>query len=320
MTTNQGNFQKEIPIPMTGTEVMKVLSVDAIMLVYLAKEEMLTPFLPKFHKSYLRALANSSYETVFDKVKDYTYRKSDVESFRLEYKKYLDELKRQDTAKNRKEFNRTQDDSGGAASPQEAVKNMPQETKSANYFIHEKGDYWRIIFDGKEVYVKNLVGLKYIAHLLARKGNAVNSIELVHAVNPPEDLPISKNRAEEEGLKISGKSRIVHKDKKVPETLQVLKSKYKELEADLNNAESDLEREEIRKEMKEIYESTVADKESLDPSNSKAQSGVKRNIKRAINDIERANMKDLADFLKKNIQPDGKYGYIYNGAPWEVTF
>jgi hypothetical protein len=86
--------KKEIPIPITGIQLMKELSLaDAHMMIYLASEGILIPFRPIIHESYMKLLMGCNYDTALDKVTDWRYRKSDVEHFKLNYKDYLEELR-----------------------------------------------------------------------------------------------------------------------------------------------------------------------------------------------------------------------------------
>lgn len=95
MTSNQDNKQEEIPIPMTGIEVMNELSLDAHMMIYLASKGKLIPFRPAIHESYMKLLTNCCYDTAIDKVTDWRYRKSDVEEFKLKHKDFLEKLRKQ---------------------------------------------------------------------------------------------------------------------------------------------------------------------------------------------------------------------------------
>lgn len=85
--------KKEIPIPITGIQLMKELSLDAHMMIYLASEGILMPFRPIIHESFMKQLVNCNSDTAIDKVTDWRYRKSDVEHFKLNYKDYLEGIR-----------------------------------------------------------------------------------------------------------------------------------------------------------------------------------------------------------------------------------
>jgi hypothetical protein len=86
--------KKEIPIPITGIQLMKELSLDAHMMIYLASEGILLPFRPPvISESYMKLLMGCNYDTAIDKVTDWRYRKADVEHFKLNYKDYLEGLR-----------------------------------------------------------------------------------------------------------------------------------------------------------------------------------------------------------------------------------
>jgi hypothetical protein len=85
--------KKELPIPITGIQLMEELSLDAHMMIYLASEGILMPFRPIIHESYMKLLMGCNYDTAIDKVTDWRYRKADIEHFKLNYKDYFEELR-----------------------------------------------------------------------------------------------------------------------------------------------------------------------------------------------------------------------------------
>jgi hypothetical protein len=186
-----------------------------------------------------------------------------------------------------------------------------------NCFIRN-GEFWEVIYNGNKGIVKHLAGLQYIAYLLERPGEAISCINLSHAVNPSESTPMSNDKAAAEQLYIATNSRLVHANKERPATKKILYEKYKELLGGLDNAESELEREETEAEMKKILQSIRSEDKIPDTINSKAQANIKKSIDRAYTAIEKAGMNDLSIFLNDHINPNGKYGYIYTGAPWEI--
>ena len=96
MSVDQDEKQKEIPITMNGLEVMNYLSLDQQKLCFLAKEEHLVPY-AGIHPSWFKLLINSPDELSRRSPK-WLYLKSDVESFKLNNKEYLEELRPQKTS------------------------------------------------------------------------------------------------------------------------------------------------------------------------------------------------------------------------------
>ena len=45
---------------------------------------------------------------------------------------------------------------------------------------------------------------------------------------------------------------------------------------------------------------------------------MKKQIDRTCETIAKAGLKELAEHLKIHILPDGGYGYMYTGDPWNV--
>lgn len=78
-----------------------------------------------------------------------------------------------------------------------------------NTFIRE-GDHWRIRFEKKNITLKHLEGLIYIAHLLSRPGQEIDAIELASLGSRVADIstsPASRLSAaeiEETGLSVAG--------------------------------------------------------------------------------------------------------------------
>jgi len=195
-----------------------------------------------------------------------------------------------------------------------------QEVTSINSIKRENSGLWYICFKGHEARIKHMIGLQYIAYLLERPGTAVSCINLSHAANPPETTPMTSDRAAADGLHIATNSRLEHDYKEEPETKKVLWREYQRLHNDIETADSEIERKETELEMNMIMQSLQSDEGKLqDSSNSKAQANVKRSIARAITTIGQAAVTDLSAYLENNIKADGRYGYVYSGAPWKIT-
>lgn len=84
------------------------------------------------------------------------------------------------------------------------------ESEKPQYAFRKRGDFWEIIFEGKEVPLKDEKGLHYIAYLLRHPNQAIHVLKLVQEVDGtplPADSEIlsqmSEERWAEEGLSIS---------------------------------------------------------------------------------------------------------------------
>jgi hypothetical protein len=97
VTLNQDEKQKEIPITMNGTEVMNYLSLDPQKLCLLAKEGDLVPYAGQ-HPSWFKLLIGNLDE-LKRRFPDWLYLKSDVESFKLKNKEYLEGERKQKASK-----------------------------------------------------------------------------------------------------------------------------------------------------------------------------------------------------------------------------
>jgi hypothetical protein len=95
MSSNQDTDQKELPIPRTGIEVMNDLSLDARIVISLAYDDLLKPFIPAgATKQFFKLCMNSTYESPESRLSEWRYRKSDVEEFKLKHKDYLEGIRR----------------------------------------------------------------------------------------------------------------------------------------------------------------------------------------------------------------------------------
>jgi len=94
MTLNQDDNQKELEITMTGIQVMNDLSIDAINIFYIAKKGILLPDYPK-KSIWFKFQPNPRFESLEGILSQWIYLKSDVEAFKLNNKKYLEEMRQQ---------------------------------------------------------------------------------------------------------------------------------------------------------------------------------------------------------------------------------
>lgn len=96
MSLDQDEKKKEIPITMNGIEVMNYLSLDEQKLCLLAKEGHLVPYAGQ-HPSWFKLLIGSPDE-LKRRLPNWSYLKADVESFKLNNKEYLEEVRPQKTS------------------------------------------------------------------------------------------------------------------------------------------------------------------------------------------------------------------------------
>ncbi len=91
------------------------------------------------------------------------------------------------------------------------------------------------------------------------------------------------------------------------------------LEREIEKAESNMERQEIKKEMNDII-SHLRKRTFADPDTKKAQSNIRKRLKTAYKAIDKAGIKGLAKHLRDYIKPDNAYGLYYSGATtWDIT-
>jgi hypothetical protein len=91
------------------------------------------------------------------------------------------------------------------------------------------------------------------------------------------------------------------------------------LQNDLKQAESEMEQQEIEKELETIIHH-LKGKNFADTENKNAQANIKKRINTAFEAMRKANMKDMARHLQRYIKPDDAYGLHYIGnVNWEIT-
>jgi len=186
---------------------------------------------------------------------------------------------------------------------------------AVNFFIKENGDLWYIRFQGKEARIKDLAGLQHIARLLeVQPGTSISCRELYQvATRTVPDNAISEGAAIDQGLNIGSSKQEVSDHKAKEEYLK----EYHKLQNDLENAESNMERQEIEKEMDHIMNG-LKGKHFADPDEKKAQVNVKKRLDTAYASIRDAKMNELEKHLRDSIKTDGAFGLKYTGSVnWE---
>jgi len=195
-------------------------------------------------------------------------------------------------------------------------KPISQTQKSLNFFTKESSGLWHIGFGGQETRIKHRSGFQYIAILLEKRCTSISCRALYQAaVGTVPDNTISEGAAIDQGLNIgSSKQEII--DQKAKENYW---ERYRELQNEIENAESDLERNEIEREIEEMLP-YLKERSFADPDEKKAQANVTKGLKTAYDSIRSAGMQELAKHLQDYVKPNGNYGLCYTGTiTWEST-
>jgi len=193
-------------------------------------------------------------------------------------------------------------------------KEITEQKKTENFFTRDR-DFWHIGFGGNNAIIKNLDGLLYISYLLEKRGESISCQELSQIVSGKIDGTMPKNAAIDEGLNVGRSLQPISDYKAKIEYRNI----YLKLQNDLKQAESEMEQQEIEKEMETIIHH-LKGKNFADTENKNAQANIKKRINTAFEAMRKANMKDMARHLQRYIKPDDAYGLHYIGnVNWEIT-
>lgn len=188
--------------------------------------------------------------------------------------------------------------------------------KERKNFFNLEGEYWNVGYENEKGTIRNLQGIHDIVTLLDRPGKPVSCKEIYQAASGkmPDDI-MTEGAAIDEGLNI-GRSKQAISDYKAKQNYG---KQWQQLQNDLDNAESDMERKEIKKEMDDILP-FLKERTFADPDIKKVQSNLKKRLDTAYKAIDKAGMKKMAKHLRTHIKPDGAYGLCYSGSiTWEIT-
>jgi hypothetical protein len=179
----------------------------------------------------------------------------------------------------------------------------------SKYVFKCKNHYWDVVYDGKQILVKDSLGIKYIAYLIKKKHTAIDWADLsneINGISPDLVEPGTKYEDVNEGFNLSeGKMGRIHaaKDKKL------LQLQINELSKDLSAAkacdnyeEAEALAEQIEKIEKYVMDTYRKDGTLKESSGSteKLMNGIKAAIKRALEDIE-GGLPDLRNHLNESI-------------------
>lgn len=306
MTSKKDNNQKEIPILMTGIDVMNYLSLDAVTMFFLAHEGALLPYHSGPHPSWFKLYLNSNYNHEGELSK-WKYLKSDVDAFKLHNKKFLKQERQKQQKKNAKNEKEKK-------SPSEAIKNAP----IAENIFKRSGDFWTVHYEGKEsIPIKHVDGLSYIAQLLRKPKMSISCQYLAQSIaGKTQDIAISESVVEKKDLSIGFRKQPIGSGKE----RKISKEKYDELEESLSHASIE-KQEEIKEEMVKLAPYlNLKERNFADPNDKKAQINIKKRLDKAYEVLCKAKMKSLVEHLKEHIQTDDAYGLKYNGnIAWVIT-
>lgn len=188
--------------------------------------------------------------------------------------------------------------------------------KEKKNFFHHDGQYWKVGYEGEKKTVPALHGMKYIAYLIEKPRTSIPCRELYQARSGkvPDNIT-SEGTAIGEGLNIGSRKQGVSDYG----ARQNYEKEYYELQNDLDNAESEMERQEIEKEMKTII-SCLKERAFPDKDTVRCQSNIQRRLKKAYEAISKAGLKEMEKHLRAHIKTDGTYSLTYTGsAAWEIT-
>ena len=185
---------------------------------------------------------------------------------------------------------------------------ISESTKNKYLFV-KKMDFWDVVFDGKQIIVKDSMGMRYIAELIRQKHESVVWSDLYHAAQgvAPDSIGVGGNQeALGEGYNVSDQKQMhVY----AGADLKLLKNQIGELKEELSEAKAgdnleEAERledyiDQIKKHIMDTYRKDGTLKENSGNTD-KMMNGIKAAIKRAIDDIEK-DLPALRDHLTDSI-------------------
>lgn len=198
---------------------------------------------------------------------------------------------------------------------QQNTNEIDSQKEKKNFFYRE-GQYWKVGYEGEKKIVPDLHGMRYIAYLIEKPGTSIQCRELYQARSGkvPDNIT-SEGTAIGEGLNIGSRKQAVSDY----EARQNYEKQYYGLQNDLDNAESEMERQEIEKEMKTII-SCLKERAFPDEDTVRCQSTIQKRLETAYAAIRKAGMKEMEKYLRDHIKADGAYDLRYSGSTtWATT-
>lgn len=244
---------------------------------------------------------------------DYLFLKSDIESFELAHGTAT---KQAESIIDTCEAVKAQ----GSNKPESIAVVEP----SAGNFIKRINKFWTMSYEGKQSGpIKDVMGLRYIAYLLERPGDELNSMDLYHAVNGNmPDAQLNIGAAIDDGLNVGNTTKHEINDYEAKldykNEIQKLWQEYNESDAEKDTPEKAMIQKQI---LQKIERLTKESNERAFPTDIKKKQTLIRNLlKTAYKNIKTdRNMKTCVKHLEQNITTDGKNGFKYIGGKiWEI--
>jgi len=209
-------------------------------------------------------------------------------------------------------------DHGIKPTPAKESTPITQTKPQADNYFKQNGNHWEIRF-GIEfaAHVDHVDGLLYIAHILNNIDNVISDQKLYNlakgaTLNEDKDK-MTVSMAIANDLHFDTPPQKINDPKAQNEYI----NKYKQLQHDLDDAESNLEKNEIEYEMEKLLP-FLTRRNIPNPEDKKAQVNITRLLDRAYARIKKANMPNLAKHLSDKIKPDN-YGRKYSGTfIWQI--
>jgi hypothetical protein len=69
--------------------------------------------------------------------------------------------------------------------------------------FRRQGEYWTIALDGEVLHLRDTIGLRHLAQLVARPGREVHVLDLLTAASGNPTAPVSRAQASADGLRVA---------------------------------------------------------------------------------------------------------------------
>ncbi len=250
---------------------------------------------------------------------DYFFLKSDIESFELEHGTAT---KQAGSIIDTCEAVKVQ----GSSKPKTiaVTKPTPQTEPSAENSLKRINKFWTISFEGKQSGpIKDVMGLRYIAYLLERPGDELNSMDLYHVVSSNMlDAKFNISAAIDDGLNVGNTKKHEINDNKAKlnyiKEMQKLKQEYHESIAEKDTPEKAMIQTQILQKIERLKKES--NERAFPTDMQKKQTLIRDLLKTAYKNIEvDRNMKECVKHLEQAITTDGKNGFKYIGGKiWEI--
>jgi len=199
-----------------------------------------------------------------------------------------------------------------------------------SYTFRKQGEYWTIVYEGRRLLLKNVLGLAYIHHLLGRPGESVHVLDLVSSIRPPSPgrashAQMSQDQLNEEGLTVGDRDDL---DPALdPEAKAAYRKRLTDIEEDVAEAERNNDVGALGQ-LKEERDFIIAELErafglrdrarAVSSSTERARSAVRQAVGSALRKISDGDAA-LGWFLSKAIETGTFCSYSpERPTPWEL--